>query len=96
MVQMSGARAPSKSTRERGFAYLTPTGAFYLWIDVSPVCGADVKGWALELLRTHGVALAPGTAFGPRGEGWARVSLATATDDLLEGLDRIARSGVPA
>ena len=55
-----------------------------------------MKAWALELLRAHGVALAPGTAFGPRGEGWARVSLATATDDLLEGLDRIARSGVPA
>ena len=79
-----------------GFSYLFPEGAFYLWIDVSPVCGGDVKTWALELLRAHGVALAPGTAFGPRGEGWARVSLATATDDLLEGLDRITRSGVPA
>ena len=79
-----------------GFSYLLPEGAFYLWIDVSPVCGGDVKAWALELLRSHGVALAPGTAFGARGEGWARVSLATATGDLLEGLDRIARSGVPA
>jgi aspartate aminotransferase len=77
-----------------GLAYLMPEGAFYLWIDVSPVCGGDVKAWALELLRAAGVALAPGTAFGARGEGWARVSLATATDDLLEGLARIARSGV--
>jgi aspartate aminotransferase len=78
-----------------GLRYLLPQGAFYLWVDVSPLCGGDVKAWAIELLREHRVALAPGTAFGPRGEGWARVSLATATDELLEGLDRIARAGVP-
>jgi aspartate aminotransferase len=79
---------------EAGLAYLLPQGAFYLWIDVSPLCGGDVKAWALELLREQRVAVAPGTAFGPRGEGWIRVSLATETDELLEGLDRIARSGV--
>jgi aspartate aminotransferase len=78
---------------EAGLAYLLPQGAFYLWIDVSPLCGGDVKAWALELLREQRVAVAPGTAFGPRGEGWIRVSLATETDELLEGLDRIARSG---
>jgi aspartate aminotransferase len=81
---------------EAGLRYLLPQGAFYLWLDVTPVCGGDVKAWALELLREHKVAVAAGTAVGPRGEGWARISLATATDDLLEGLARIARSGVPA
>lgn len=79
---------------EAGLAYLLPQGAFYLWIDVSPLCGGDVKAWALELLRERRVAVAKGTAFGPRGEGWIRVSLATETGELLEGLDRIARSGV--
>ena len=81
---------------EAGLAYLLPQGAFYLWLDVSPLCGGDVRAWSHALLREHGVAVAPGTAFGPRGEGWARVSLATATEDLLEGLGRIARAGVPA
>jgi aspartate aminotransferase len=79
---------------EAGLAYLFPQGAFYLWIDVSPLCGGDVKAWALELLRAQRVAVAPGTAFGPRGEGWIRVSLATEADELLEGLDRIARARV--
>jgi aspartate aminotransferase len=79
---------------EAGLAYLFPQGAFYLWIDVSPLCGGDVKAWALELLRAQRVAVAPGTAFGPGGEGWIRVSLATETGELLEGLDRIARAGV--
>jgi aspartate aminotransferase len=72
-----------------GMGYLLPAGAFYLWVDVRDRCGGDVKGWALDLLRDRGVAVAPGTTFGARGEGWIRTSLATATDDLLEGLRRI-------
>jgi aspartate aminotransferase len=37
----------------------------------------------------HGVALAPGDAFGPAGAGHLRVSLATATAPLVEGLSRV-------
>jgi aspartate aminotransferase len=72
-----------------GRAHVHPEGAFYLWLDVRDLCDGDVDGWALDLLRTRGVAVAPGTTFGPLGEGWARVSLATDTDDLLEGLARL-------
>jgi aspartate aminotransferase len=36
------------------------------------------------------VAAAPGTAFGGRGEGFLRLSLATAEDDLAEAATRIA------
>jgi LL-diaminopimelate aminotransferase len=77
---------------EHGIGHLRPRGAFYLWIDVRDRCGRDVAAWALDLLRREGVAVAPGTAFGPAGEGWIRTSLATATDDLLEGVRRIARA----
>lgn len=69
--------------------YLRPQGAFYLWVDVRDRCAGDVRAWSLDLLRDQHVAVAPGTAFGPAGEGWVRVSLATDTDDLLEGLRRI-------
>jgi aspartate aminotransferase len=72
-----------------GRGYLYPRGAFYLWLDVRDLCGGDVQAWALEKLRATGVATAPGTAFGPRGEGWVRVSLATGTEALLEGLRRL-------
>jgi aspartate aminotransferase len=75
---------------ELGVGYLRPNGAFYLWIDVRNRCAGDVREWALELLRQRRVAVAPGTAFGPAGEGWARLSLATDTDQLLEGCRRIA------
>jgi aspartate aminotransferase len=73
-----------------GVGYLLPRGAFYMWVDVRDRCGADVKAWALELLREQHVAVAPGTTFGAEGEGWVRISLATDTDELLEGLDRLA------
>jgi aspartate aminotransferase len=68
--------------------YLVPRGAFYLWVDVRERTD-DVAGWALRLLREQSVAVAPGTAFGPGGQGWIRLSLATDTGDLLEGVRRI-------
>ena len=78
---------------EAGMDYLLPQGAFYMWIDVRDRCGGDVHAWALRLLRDQGVAVAPGTTFGAAGEGWLRVSLATETDELLEGLRRLADTG---
>jgi aspartate aminotransferase len=61
-----------------------------MWVDVRDRCRGDINTWALELLRERHVAVAPGTAFGAEGEGWVRISLATDTDDLLEGLGRLA------
>jgi aspartate aminotransferase len=71
---------------ERGIRYLTPAGAFYLWIDVGYASGGDVDAWAERFLLTEGVAIAPGSAFGRGGEGWIRVSAASAKRDLLAGL----------
>lgn len=79
---------------DHGMGYVTPQGAFYLWVDVRDRCGGDVATWAMDLLRQGHVAVAPGTTFGPLGEGWVRLSLATATEDLLEGIDRMARRPV--
>lgn len=75
---------------ELGVNFLRPEGAFYLWTDVRDRTNGDVQRWALELLDRKSVAVAPGTAFGPAGEGWIRLSLATETDRLLEGCRRIA------
>jgi aspartate aminotransferase len=74
--------------------YLLPEGAFYMWIDMRDRCGGDVRDWALQLLRERHVAVAPGTTFGAEGEGWVRISLATETDQLLEGLRRMAHARV--
>ena len=47
-----------------GLRYLTPTGAFYLWIDMSHVSDGDVRSWCERFLDEAGVAVAPGSAFG--------------------------------
>ena len=72
-----------------GLRYLEPTGAFYLWIDVSHVSGGDVVAWCERFLDEHRVAVAPGSAFGASGEGWVRVCVAGDRAELLEGLKRI-------
>jgi len=71
---------------ERGVPYLPPTGAFYLWIDVSHASGGDVAGWTERFLVEKGVAVAPGSAFGAGGEGWIRICAASPWDDLARGL----------
>ena len=78
---------------ERGIRYLMPTGAFYLWVDVSHASGGDVAAWAEGFLLHQRVAIAPGSAFGRSGEGWIRVCLAAQQADLLEGLRRLPAPG---
>lgn len=74
---------------QRGIHYLRPSGAFYLWIDVSHASQGDVAGWAESFLLRDRVAVAPGSAFGRSGEGWIRICLAADAADVLEGIRRL-------
>ena len=80
----------------RGLRYLAPTGAFYLWIDVSHASGGDVVAWCERFLDEQSVAVAPGSAFGASGEGWVRVCVASDKAELLEGLSRLPAPARPA
>ncbi len=73
----------------RGIRFLDPTGAIYLWIDVSYATDGDVGAWTERFLLEHDVAVAPGSAFGASGEGWIRVCIAADRAALLEGLRRL-------
>lgn len=83
--------AATSALDELGIPYLVPQGAFYLWIDLRERAGSSIADWALRFLKEQHVAIAPGTAFGAGGEGWARLSLATDMGELLEGISRIGR-----
>lgn len=72
----------------QGVRYHVPKGAFYLWIDVN--C-RDSMQFARQLLTEQQVAVAPGIAFGPSGQRFIRVSLASAGDSIREGLRRLIR-----
>jgi aspartate/methionine/tyrosine aminotransferase len=67
-----------------------PAGAFYLWLDHrrSGLSSAEFAGALLDRER---VAVVPGPAFGPGGEGYLRLSLAVADDVLTEGVGRLVR-----
>ncbi len=82
----------------RGIRYLEPTGAFYIWADMSHATNGDVASWAESFLLEQRVAVAPGSAFGRSGEGWIRLCLAATEADLLLGISRLpvdtSRNGV--
>src|SRR5205823_4726375 len=67
-----------------------PCGAFYLLVDVSRT-GLPAREAALRLLEESSVAVAPGSAFGDVASQQVRVSLASAQDVLLEGVERICQ-----
>jgi len=69
-----------------------PGGAFYAFPDVRQLeerAGLSTEQLAARLLDVHGVAVLPGTAFGPGGVGHLRLSFASATADLDLALERI-------
>ena len=67
-----------------------PDGAFYVYADVSDLTG-DSLAFAGRILDEAGVAVTPGLDFDPaRGAGTLRFSYARSTEDIAEGLRRLA------
>lgn len=71
-----------------GVAYAEPAGAFYAFIRVEGL--TDSLALAERLVTEHGIAIAPGIAFGDSGEGWLRICFAVAPDRLQRALGRLA------
>ena len=65
-----------------------PAGAFYVFPNVEGT-GWTERELAGALLREAGVALLPGTAFGPNGAGHLRLSYANSVANLERALGRI-------
>lgn len=63
-------------------------GSFYVFVDVRST-GMNSEEFAHTLLDNAHVALVPGSAFGPTGEGFVRMSFATSQETILEGLERM-------
>ena len=76
-----------------GVRYAPPPGAFYAFIGIDGL--TDSLGLALDLVRNHGVAVAPGVAFGPSGEGSLRVCFANQPDRMARAMERL-RAGLRA
>jgi len=73
--------------RKMGIECAPPRGAFYAFAKVSEF-GNSVEVTE-KLLRDALVAVTPGSAFGPNGEGYVRLSYATSRQNIEDGVDRI-------
>jgi aminotransferase len=73
-----------------GLTTFEPHGAFYAFPNVS-ASGMDDEVFAETLLREEQVAVVPGNAFGPGGEGFVRCCYATAYEQIEEALQRMEK-----
>ncbi|MBW6468116.1 MAG: LL-diaminopimelate aminotransferase [Coriobacteriia bacterium] len=70
-----------------GLKALTPKGTIYVWARVPE--GYTSADFATKVLEEANVIVAPGNSYGPSGEGYIRISLATPDDRLEEAIARI-------
>ena len=76
-------------SRLKGVTVFPPEGAFYLMARVET--GEKSLDLAFRLLREAKVGVAPGTAFGPEGEGFIRICFAISPELAREAVARLAR-----
>ena len=69
--------------------FFEPEAAFYLFLAVDGF--PDSRTLALRLIDEVGVGAAPGSAFGPGGEGHLRICFARNPEQIAEATRRIAR-----
>jgi aspartate aminotransferase len=65
-----------------------PQGAFYAFPNITKT-GMDCRRFADFAIEKLGIALLPGTGFGPGGEGYVRLSYATSMETIREALERL-------
>ena len=73
---------------EIGLKCHSPKGTFYAFPSVEKFKMTSMD-FAKRILDEARVAVVPGTAFGPTGEGFVRASFSTSYENLVEAADRI-------
>jgi len=70
-----------------GVQVAVPSGTMYAFLKIAGV--KDSLAFCKQLVRDVGLGLAPGSAFGPEGEGYVRWCFAAAEDKLADGVARL-------
>ncbi|MGH2833255.1 MAG: LL-diaminopimelate aminotransferase [Solirubrobacteraceae bacterium] len=65
-----------------------PKGTIYVWAPV-PEGFASSVAYCEHVLDQAAVVISPGSAYGPSGEGWFRISLTTPDERLAEAVQRL-------
>ncbi len=69
-----------------------PKATFYLWLPIPPRYKTS-KDFTDAVMRKSGVILVPGNAFGKNGEGWFRMSIVAAENQMTEVIRRLKEDG---
>ncbi len=77
-----------KGLNKAGLDCHSPGGAFYVFPSIKKT-GLSSMQFAKSLLAEKNVAVVPGSAFGPEGEGFIRMSYATSEEELKTALQKI-------
>lgn len=78
-----------------GFETVPPKGAFYIFAKIPARYSQNSVEFATELAQKAKVGVIPGSAFGPGGEGYIRISYAASVEDLhaaMANLEAFAKS----
>lgn len=76
--------------RAIGVDVTPPKGTIYIWAPVPAGFGTAAE-YCEHVLEEAAVAISPGGAYGPNGEGFFRISLTTPDKRLLEAVERLGR-----
>ena len=71
-----------------GLDVTPPKGAIYVWARVPE--GETSASFTEKVLEDAAVVISPGSAYGPSGEGFVRMSLTVPDDRLMEAAERIS------
>jgi LL-diaminopimelate aminotransferase len=74
---------------ELGIHAAKPLASLYVWAGTPS--GFSSEAFARRLLEEASISITPGTAFGPGGEGYVRISLGMSTERIREATDRMKR-----
>jgi aspartate/methionine/tyrosine aminotransferase len=72
-----------------GIEVASPRGAMYVFFRVEGI--TDSLDFCKRLVREAHLGLAPGSAFGPEGQGFVRWCFAASEERLVEGVRRLRR-----
>ena len=73
---------------EIGFAYVRPRGAFYVFPSIKKL-GLSSSQFMEFLFEGARIAVVPGDAFSPEGEGYVRMSYCLSCEDIEKGMERV-------
>jgi LL-diaminopimelate aminotransferase len=69
--------------------YQKPRGSFYVWAKTP--AGLRSEEFVARLLSETGIMAAPGTGYGPEGEGYFRMALIVSEERMREAVKRLQR-----